>query len=126
MTFNRMGPPGLPPPKPEFPWGSLVPPLVISVLFASGAAWWLFNGLFLVLFVVPLVVVPIFQWYLSNNLVEGTCPQCGAPVQGLKGQRTQCFQCGTAMSGEIQNGVFLREGAAATESGVVEVEVEVD
>jgi len=110
-----------------FDVGSLAAPLFIGFLFASGAAWFLFQSFFVLFFIVPLVVAPVFQWYLQNNLLEGTCPQCGAPAQGLKGQSTQCFACGTTMSCEVsESGVFYREGAAAREPGVVDVEIEVD
>ena len=30
----------------------------------------------LLLFLVPVVGVPLFQWYIKNNLLEGTCPTC--------------------------------------------------
>eukprot|EP00322_Chrysochromulina_rotalis_P020518 CAMPEP_0115852528 /NCGR_PEP_ID=MMETSP0287-20121206/13044_1 /TAXON_ID=412157 /ORGANISM="Chrysochromulina rotalis, Strain UIO044" /LENGTH=187 /DNA_ID=CAMNT_0003306595 /DNA_START=9 /DNA_END=572 /DNA_ORIENTATION=+ len=122
MRFN--GPPGLG--SGGIDWRSLAPPVIIGFLFASGAVWWLFQGFFLLL-LVPIVIGPIVQWYLSNNLVEGTCPDCASPVQGLKGQRTQCLACGAALSGELSdNGVFLREGAAATDTGVVDIDVMVD
>lgn len=122
----RMGPGGG---GPGFDWASLLPPLFLGYLFASGAAWWLFSGLFNFFFlfavVLPAVVVPIAQWWLSNNLVEGICAECGSPVQGIKGQRIQCMTCGALLSSDLDaSGVFLREGAVATESGVVDIEVD--
>lgn len=122
----RMGPGGG---GPGFDWASLLPPIFLGYLFASGAAWWLFSGLFNFFFlfavVLPAVVVPIAQWWLSNNLVEGICAECGSPVQGIKGQRIQCMTCGALLSSDLDaSGVFLREGAVATESGVVDIEVD--
>ena len=107
---------------------SLVGPVIFASLIASGALGWLFNGL-LFLSVLPLVVGPLFSWYLENNLMEGNCPECGAPVQVLKGQRGQCMYCGSSMSSDrTPSGVFTREGvkASPSEDGVVEVEVLTD
>ena len=44
----------------------------------------------------------------------------------MKGQRGSCMNCGAAMSSELNMGVFMREGAAAREDGVVEIDVLVD
>jgi len=102
---------------------SLITPLVLGALIASGALGWLFNGL-LFLALVPLIVGPLVSWYISSNLLEGSCPECGSTVQVINGQRGQCFSCGATMSSELSaSGVFTREGAAAREDGVVEVEV---
>ena len=101
---------------------SLVGPVVFASLIASGALGWIFNGI-LFLTLLPLVAGPVVQWYLSNNLLEGTCPECAAPVQVLKGQRGACMACGATVSSEMRDGVFLREGVAAREDGVVEVDV---
>ena len=30
----------------------------------------------LLLLLIPVVGVPLFQWYIKNNLLEGTCPTC--------------------------------------------------
>ena len=75
----------------------------------------------------PPVAGPIFSWYVSNNLVEGACPDCGSPAQVLKGQRGNCMYCGASYGSELQNGVFMRNGGgAASRDGVVEVEVLTD
>lgn len=104
----------------------LVGPIIFASLIASGALGWLFNGL-LFLSLVPLVVGPIFSWYIQNNLMEGTCPECGSPAQVLKGQSGQCMYCGNTYSSELSSsGVFTRSGVKAREDGVVEVEVLTD
>ena len=111
----------------DFDVRSLAPPLLLFVLFASGAAWWLFNGFFLLVFVLPALVVPLVQWYVSNNLLEGSCPDCAAPVQAFKGQQAQCFSCGAVFSSELSpSGVFMRQGAQSRDSGVVDIDIEID
>ena len=112
-----------------FDFRGLVGPIVFGSLLASGALGWIFNGLLFLSFL-PLVLGPLYSWYVENNLLEGTCPECGSPVQVLKGQRGQCFYCGSTFSSELSaSGVFIREGSAPTrprEDGVVEVEVLTD
>ena len=76
----------------------------------------------LLLFIVPAVAVPLFQWYVSQNLLEGGCPTCSARVQVLRGQSTQCMQCGTVYTSELVNGVFMRQ-PSQTGEGVIEVDV---
>ena len=105
----------------------LITPAILLGLLASGALGWIFQGLFVFLFVVPLIVGPLISWYVNSNLLEGTCPECGSPAMAFKGQRTACMACGAPMSSDLSaSGVFTREGAAATDDGVVEVEVLVD
>ena len=128
----------------------LIGPVVFASLIASGALGWIFNGI-LFLSLLPLVAGPIFSWYIQNNLLEGSCPECGAPVQVkitpracsasdvpahracaaprpqvLKGQQGGCMSCGATMGSDLQNGVFMRYGAARREDGVVDIDVEVD
>lgn len=103
----------------------LLGPVIFAALLFSGVLGWLFNGL-LFLTLLPLIAVPLFQWYVSANLVEGTCPECAAPAQVLKGQRGFCGYCGSTFSSELSGSMFLREGGKASEDGVVEVDVFVD
>ena len=54
----------------------LIGPAVFAFLLGTGALGWIFNlfsGFFLFILVVPLVAGPVFNWWLSNNLLEGTC-----------------------------------------------------
>ena len=104
---------------------SLIGPVILVSLIASGALGWIFNGI-LFLSLIPLIAGPLVSWYFQQNLLEGACPECGAPVQVLKGQRGSCMYCSASMSSELQNGVFTRDGAAARDDGVVEVDVLVD
>lgn len=125
MDFRlpRGGPPGFDP-------SSLVAPLVLAALVASGAIWSILsfvNGLFLVLFLVPLVGGPLLNFYLKNNLLEGTCPDCGYPQQVLKGSAHQCLNCGAVMSSELtESGVFIRErlsdGGAVVDVNSIDVD----
>ena len=106
-----------------FDFRSLVPPLIFGALLASGVLSGIFYAFVFLFVVVPLVAVPAFQWYVSNNLLEGTCPECAAPVQVFKGQMGVCSVCGARISDELgSNSVFMRKGAARTDSGVVEVD----
>ena len=105
---------------------SLVGPVVFASLLASGALGWLFNGI-LFLTLLPLIAGPIFSWYIQANLVEGSCPECGSPVQVLKGQRGGCMTCGATMGSDLgSGGVFLRVDSVQRDDGVVEVEVITD
>ena len=107
----------------------LVGPLVFFLLLSSGALGVLFNVanvIFLVIFLVPLIGGPIFQWYINQNLLEGTCPDCGAPIQVLKDQSARCMSCGSSVASELDaSGVFMRVPGAASggDDGLVDVEV---
>ena len=73
-----------------------------------------------------MVVAPLVSWYIQSNLLEGSCPECGGVAQVLKGQQGRCMYCGSTFSSELQGGVFMRDGPAATEDGVIEVIVDDD
>ena len=109
----------------------LVGPLVFFLLLSSGALGVLFNVanvIFLVIFLVPLIGGPIFQWYINQNLLEGTCPDCGAPIQVLKDQSARCMSCGSSVASELDaSGVFMRVPGAASggDDGLVDVDFEV-
>lgn len=107
---------------------SLIGPALLGALFFSGALGWLFNlvvGLQLLLLAIPVVAVPLFQWWLSSNLLEGACPTCGLPNQLLKGQAAQCPECGTIFDSELNaQGIFMRQ-PSQTGEGVIEVDVDV-
>jgi len=126
----QYGAPQLPRGGPGFDPSSLVGPAVFAFLVFSGTLGWVFNlfgGFFLLIFLLPIVVTPVFNWWLSNNLLEGTCPNCSSPVQVIKGQQGQCFSCGSTMSSEQSaQGVFLRDFAVSRESGVVDVDGVID
>ena len=114
---------------PNFDPRDLIGPAVFAFLLGTGTLGFIFNlfsGFFLFILVVPVVAAPIFNWWLSNNLLEGTCPTCAAPMQVLKGQTGQCFSCGATCSSELSNGVFLRGEFAAREEGVVDVDGVID
>jgi len=105
----------------------LIGPAIFAGLFFSGAPGWIFNfviGVQLLLFLVPVVGVPLFQWYMKNNLLEGTCPTCSQEINALRGQVTSCPYCGTMYTSEQINGVFRRQREEEGKgSGVVEVDV---
>ena len=122
------------PPRAQFPrvpaaLEPLVGPVIFFLLLSSGALGLLFqaaNVIFLVIFLVPLIGGPIFQWYINQNLLEGTCPDCGAPIQVLKDQTARCMSCGSSVASELDaSGVFMRVPGAASggDDGLVDVEV---
>jgi hypothetical protein len=113
LAMRQIGPGGF---GGGFRPGDLVLPVIFVSLVASGALGWIFNGL-LFLSLIPLIGGPLFSWYISNNLLEGSCPECGVPVQVLKGQTGQCFSCGATCSSELQNGVFMRDGPQGVGGG---------
>jgi hypothetical protein len=78
-------------------WGSLV------WLVVTGRAGFLFDSfLFLAIFisVVPVVGITVFRWWVSSRITSGSCPNCGADVTGLRGQKFQCMSCGEAITGD--------------------------
>merc|ERR1719171_349659 len=99
-------------PRGGFDPNSLIGPAIFAGLFFSGALGWIFNfviGIQLLLFLLPVVGVPLFQWYVKQNLLEGRCPTCSVDVQTFKGQTNQCMQCGTVYTSELVDGMFLRQ-----------------
>jgi len=125
MQQYRLGPGG----GPGFNFDGLLGPAIFLGLFFSGALGWLFNffiGLQLLIIVIPVVAVPLFQWWISSNLLEGTCPTCSCEMQVFKGQTTQCNECGTVCTSELSPiGVFLRQ-PSQTGPGVIEIDVLTD
>ena len=57
------GPPGLGPGGggPGFNAGSLIQPIILVSLLASGALGWIFNGVLFIL-AIPLIVGPLVSW----------------------------------------------------------------
>lgn len=77
----------------------------------AGLAWLVFTGrigmlldsflvLFAVLTIVPVLAVVGFRWWINRQLVQGTCPSCGAQVTGLRNQAFKCMTCGNTVMGE--------------------------
>jgi ribosomal protein S27E len=122
--FNRGGGGGFDP-------SSLIGPAVLILLLGSGAFWTIIqfiNGVFLLVLLVPLVAVPLVNWYLSSNIIDGACPDCGAPQQVIKSAgRHQCANCGTIMSTtRSESGIFLREGLRNDDGSVLDVKGVID
>uniref|UniRef100_A0A7S3NN95 Uncharacterized protein n=1 Tax=Aureoumbra lagunensis TaxID=44058 RepID=A0A7S3NN95_9STRA len=80
----------------ELPIGTI---LSISLLFAfPGFFLGLFNTFFVAIFVLPPLIGFGFQLWARSALLTSECPNCGAPVQGLKSSaETICFNCGTPL-----------------------------
>ena len=73
-----------------------------------------FLILFAIISVVPVLAMVGFRWWVSRQIVEGTCPSCGATVTGLRGQTFQCTVCGTTMQGEKSGNFFVKDPSKAT------------
>ncbi|MGD1907290.1 MAG: hypothetical protein ACFB0C_15075 [Leptolyngbyaceae cyanobacterium] len=90
---------------------------VIWLLGAVGLGWLIKSIAVLMglIILAPVIGFFGFRWWLSRNLVNGTCPVCSAPVTGLKDIQTPCLNCGTPLRGTSEG--FQR----ATPEGTVEV-----
>ncbi|UJB68265.1 hypothetical protein HRE53_17045 [Acaryochloris sp. 'Moss Beach'] len=93
--------------------------LIIVVLLGSIGLGWVLKSL-LVLFglilVTPVVLFVGLRWWLSRNLIQGTCPSCGNPLTGLKNTQTTCPFC--AQSVAVENANFQR----SSEPGTIDVQ----
>lgn len=86
-------------------------------LVLTGRIGFIFDSfLFLFAFVtiVPVLAVLAFRWWLSRQLVQGTCPSCGASVTGLKGQNFPCAVCGNTVQGDPSGSFSVKDPATAT------------
>lgn len=92
-------------------WGGLVWLIItgrIGVLFDS------FLILLVVVSIVPVVAIIVFRWWVGRQLVQGTCPNCGADVTGLRGQPFQCAACGTILQGDGTGSFSVNDPTSAT------------
>ncbi len=92
-------------------WGGLI------WLVLTGRIGWIFDSfLYLLLFfsVAPIVGVIALRWWLNRQLVQGTCPSCGARVAGLRNQPFQCISCGQMVRGENGGDFSVNDPASAT------------
>ena len=92
-------------------WGLLV------WLVLTGRAGFIFDTVlwaFGLLTVVPVVAVVAFRWWVGRSVIEGTCPNCGAAVTGMKGQPFRCFSCGQVIKAEQGGGFGLNDPTKAT------------
>ncbi|CAN0293252.1 unnamed protein product [Ascophyllum nodosum] len=108
---------------------------VILVLFAPGVILGVFNTLFLIVTLGPLLLSLGLNIYNRINSVDAPCPVCGIELQGSKNTQNQCPSCGTMLVAE--NGKFealgsgfVRDEAGAkqkfsrsVDSGVIDVDV---
>lgn len=84
------------------------------LLGALGLGWLVKVSLVLVglLFALPVVGFFALQWWLKKNIVQSSCPVCGAEVTGLKGSQISCGNCGEAL--QVGDGVVTRLADAGT------------
>lgn len=96
-----------------------------QILLWAGLAWLVLTGrigvlfdsfliLFAIVTIVPVIAMVGFRWWINRQLVQGTCPSCGAMVTGLKGQSFQCNVCGNTMQGENTGNFSVKDPSKAT------------
>lgn len=92
-------------------WGILV------WLVITGRIGFIFDSfliIFAVLSVVPVVGLLLFRWWVSSNISEGVCPNCGAAVTGIKAQPFQCMSCGQVIMADRTGSFGLNDPTQAT------------
>lgn len=84
-------------------WQSLRPWLttiaVIWLLGFVGLGWLVKSFLFLIVFftLVPIVAFVGLQWWLTRNLIQGSCPVCQENLTAVKRSQMNCPSCGEAL-----------------------------
>lgn len=97
-------------------------------LVLSGNASIIFDSFLFILLlvtVVPIVGLFAFRLWATSQMVEGTCPNCGKPVNGMRNKPFQCMSCGQVVKGE-KNGDFswgAEPSSATIDVDVIEVDV---
>lgn len=92
-------------------WGVLV------WLVITGRIGFIFDSfliIFAVLSVVPVVGLLLFRWWVSSNISEGVCPNCGSAVTGIKAQPFQCMSCGQVIKADRAGSFGLNDPTQAT------------
>lgn len=92
-------------------WGGLVWMVItgrIGFLFDS------FLFLFAVVTILPVFAMVAFRWWVGRQVVQGTCPYCGAHVTGLRNQTFQCTNCGNTMQAEDAGNFSVKDPSSAT------------
>jgi predicted RNA-binding Zn-ribbon protein involved in translation (DUF1610 family) len=86
-------------------WQTLKPWLttiaVIWLLGFVGLGWLVKSFLFFIGFVTLVPIVGFFglQWWLTRNLLQGSCPVCQENLTALKRSQTNCPNCGETLMG---------------------------
>lgn len=98
-------------------------------LVLSGNASIIFDSfLFILLFVtvVPVVALFAFRFWVSRQMVEGSCPNCGNAVNGMRGKPFQCMNCGQVVKGEGKNDFSWGTEPSSATIDVDAIDVDVD
>lgn len=117
---------------------------VIAIAWLLGAVGlgWLVKSLavlFIFILAAPVLAFFGFRWWLSRNLVEGSCPVCQAPLTGLNRTQTVCPNCQTPLQVTLQgferftpegtvevNAVDVTEATEKSTGGTEAIEVSVE
>ena len=84
------------------------------LLGAIGLGWLVKFSLILVGLVIVVPIVGFFglKWWLTQNVVQGDCPVCGAELAGIKGSQISCNSCGESL--QVGVGTFTRSAQEGT------------
>lgn len=96
--------------------------VTLLLLFGLGSIlpdWFIELSTVLVGFILLAPIVGFFglRWWLSRNIIQGSCPVCSAPLSAFQSSELQCQNCGETLT--VQNKKFVRP----TPPGTVDVEV---
>ncbi|MEO1133500.1 MAG: hypothetical protein AAFX40_12440 [Cyanobacteria bacterium J06639_1] len=101
-------------------WGFWLGCLAVALLLTRLGLGWLvaLPVIFLVvLLTLPVVMVLLFRWWVSNRLATDACPVCRFESQAMEGTRFFCPSCGEPLY--VADRQFFRQSPP----GTVEVEV---
>lgn len=84
------------------------------LLGAIGLGWLVKFSIILVGLVILVPIVGFFglNWWLTQNVVQGDCPVCGAEVSGIRGSQIACNSCGESL--QVGVGTFTRSAQEGT------------
>mmetsp|Transcript_13191 Transcript_13191/g.30324 ORF Transcript_13191/g.30324 Transcript_13191/m.30324 type:complete len:234 (-) Transcript_13191:160-861(-) len=87
----------------------LIFPAVFVLLLVTGQVKWvfdIFNFIFLLVFILPVVLVIALNLWVKTSVVDGECPNCGSRVMLAKKSQSLCMTCGTPLL--VENGKVSR------------------
>jgi len=87
----------------------LIFPAVFVLLLVTGQIKWvfdIFNFIFLLVFILPVVLVIALNLWVKTSVVDGECPNCGSRVMLAKKSQSLCMTCGTPLL--VENGKVSR------------------
>jgi hypothetical protein len=99
--------------------------VVLALILVLGGLlpqWFLntISTLLVLAIAAPIVGFLGLRWWLSRNLVQGTCPVCQYPLTSVKTAQVQCPSCSERLT--VVDGAFKRSSPPGTiDVDVVEI-----